>query len=108
MGSREDDGADQGYVNRVKFEKKLHERFINQINRLLYNHGTGGLQERTLDRDGLFVRHTPSTFSAALKNVLLFHYTPRSGVTYWAADQKIRYAMRRIDEIFVLDELADI
>lgn len=91
----------------MEFEKKLHERFAKYVQRLLYNYGEGGAI-RSVERDGLKLVHGQFLFSASLNDFLLMSYKPGTDTIFTASDRKLREAMRAMEAMFVLEDLANL
>ena len=93
---------------------RLQQRFLDKVNRTLFRYGEArGRSSMTLKRDGLIILHTDEFFTVELDNDQLFHFTRASAPGAndgfsWASDRKLREGMKRIDNMFILDDLASL
>lgn len=89
----------------VKIENKEHSRFIKKIARLLYKYGQN--KTRQVKRDGFVAYHNETRFYVELDGIVLASIYHR-GEQSWAARAALRKASKKIDAMFVLDDLADV
>ena len=86
---------------------RLQERFLAQVGRLLYKFGTTDRQ-MTLNRDGLHIIHSDSILSVELDEEDILAYSSHHKSARWASPQRLRKAMKQMEAMFLLDELASI
>jgi len=92
----------------------LQKRFLDKVNRTLFRYGKArGRSSMTLKREGLLIIHTDEYFMVMVNEQELFHYTKANAQSandglHWASEKKLREGMRRIDNMFILDDLANL
>lgn len=90
----------------VRVDKKLHSKFLDRVNRMLWVYGEGHGLAKILKREGLVISHTESLFRVRVEDENVFMYVRDQDRTAWASDRKVRDALKKIDAIFVLEDLA--